>query len=112
MLGIALLSVPACSTTANNRAVKTQQVIIPSVNIAMEQWAIRVRNGKATQAQVDGVTMAYNNYYSAQLMFKAALEKSILQSNATPTEIEVNLAAASFEDAKEALLDTIKQFSK
>lgn len=101
-----------CSNTANKHALKTQQVIIPSVNIAMEQWAVRVKAGKATQEQVDIVKIAYNNYYNAQIIFKAALEKSIVQANNAPTEVEVNIAAQALDDAKIALLNIISQFSK
>lgn len=112
MLGLALLSVPACSTTANNRAVKTQQVLIPTVNIAMEQWSVHVNKGKATQAQVDTVKTAYQAYYTAQVTFKAALEKSINGTSTVVSETDVNLAARAAENAKTSLLFIISQLLK
>lgn len=113
MLGVALVSViPGCGTTANNRAVKTEQVLIPSVNIAMEQWAERVKAGKATTAQIQTVKTAYINYYNTQVIFKAALEKSINQANSAPTETELNLAAQAVADAKDSLVNIINQFVK
>lgn len=112
MLGFAMLAtVPSCSTTANNRAVKIESAVIPSVNIAMELWADRVRAGKATQSQVDTVKIAYENYYNAQLMLKAALERSIMLK--TPaSESEVLAANTSMQIAKQAVLNILEQFTK
>lgn len=112
MLGVALLSIFGCGTTANNRAVKTEQVLIPSVNIAMEQWAEVVKKGRANQSQVDMVKTVYQNYYNSQILFKAAIEKSITQASSAPTEVEVNLAAQAVEDAKAALLTLLSQLTK
>lgn len=111
MLGASLLAtIPSCSTNANNTATKTQQVIIPTVNAAMEQWAIRVKAGKATQSQVDAVKLAYTSYYTAQLAFKAALEKSINSASGTNVVTgDIALQIQSVSDAENALLAIVNQ---
>ncbi len=53
--------------TPGSSAHKAEVITLPSVNVAMEQWAAYVKAGKATQGQVDTVKATYSDYYSSQL---------------------------------------------
>ena len=101
----------ACTTKTTNTIVKVESGVITSVNVGMGIWKNRVTAGKATQAQVDNVKAAYNTYYNAQLVLKAALEKSIASNNSLD-EAALNTANASMVDAKNAVLAIFNQYVK
>ena len=98
-----------CLTT--DRVVKTEGVLITTVDTGMSIWASYVTahqsDGKVTQAQVDKVKVAYNAYYTAQQIAKAAIEKSIA---GTGTAADVATANAAVINAQTSLLAIINQY--
>lgn len=108
MLGVFLLSETGCGTTPINATVKAEGVIIASVDTGMKIWADQVNAGKATQAQVDTIKTAYNAYYDAQMVAKAAIEKVIVNGSTNVTDIAT--ANTSVSSAEVALLSVLNQF--
>lgn len=98
-----------CLTT--DGVVKTEGVLITTVDTGMSIWASYVTthqsDGKVTQAQVDKVKTAYNAYYTAQQIAKAAIEKSIA---GTGTAADVATANAAVINAQTSLLAIINQY--
>lgn len=110
-LALGLLTFTGCTTGTNNNVAKAESVAIPSVNAAMDLWKTRVESGLVTQKQVDQVKVAYEAYYHAQLVMKAALEKSI--SSKLPSDEAATAAAAkSATEAQAAIIAIIQQLLK
>lgn len=98
-----------CGTVATT-AYQVESVAIPSVDTAMKIWADWVKAGHATQSQVDQVKSAYNKYYDAQLVVKAALIK-YLASKDTASQTDLSTASAAVSAAEVAVIDLVKQFT-
>lgn len=97
-----------CKTSAIDAMVKTEGVIIISVDTGMRIWADQVNSGHATQSQVDTVKQAYNAYYTAQLTAKAAIESVIVNHSTNVTDVAT--ANVSVSNAEAALLSVLNQF--
>lgn len=106
IVGVATLT--GCNSTPATAAYKTEGVIITSVDTGMRIWADQVNTGHATQKQVDTVKQAYNAYYDAQMLAKAALEKYI--ASTTKDANDVATANAAVGQAEAALLSVLNQF--
>ena len=106
----AMLAVAGCSTQAVNTSVTTERVLIASVNTGMNVWRDYVVAGKATQSQIDTVHTAYDTYYNAQQMAKAAIEKALAANN--PNDPNIAVANASVAQAEQALLNILNQYIK
>ena len=108
---LSLLSVcfvqTGCKTPADT-AYKTEGVIIASVDTGMRIWSDQVNTGHATQKQVDAVKSAYQAYYDAQMLAKAALEKYI--ASQTKDATDVTTANAAVTAAENSLLSILNQF--
>lgn len=75
----------------------------------MSQWASHVNAGKATQAQIDNVRKAYEAYYTAQTVAKAAIEKAIVKDpSATPADVAT--AASAVQSAEVAILGLVNSY--
>ena len=108
-LGILLVCAPGCGTNAPTKAAQAEQILITSVNVAMSQWASHVNAGKATQAQIDNVRKAYEAYYTAQTVAKAAIEKAIVKDpSATPADVAT--AASAVQSAEVAILGLVNSY--
>lgn len=110
-LSLGLLCSTGCNTTPLNKAVKSEAVLITSVDTGMHVWYDRVIAGNATQNQVDTVKAAYVTYYNAQQIAKAALEKWAASGNPTDSAASV-VANQAVENAKQSLLNLINQYIK
>lgn len=109
LVGFAPLAfVQGCKTPSATTVLKTEGVIITTVDTGMQIWSDQVRVGKATQTQVDNVKMAYNAYYTAQLGAKAAIEK-IIVTGSTNT-VDVVAANNSVLAAENSLLMLLNQY--
>jgi hypothetical protein len=99
----ASLLTDGCADTAATKAVKTERVIITSVNIGVKQIVNAINAGKLTQKQCDQFKAAYVAYTDAQKLAKAAIEKLNAASSGATTA-DVDLANAAVADAETALL--------
>lgn len=107
-LGIVLAGSSGCNSTPTQITIKAEGVIITSVNTGMQIWSDQVNAGHATQAQVDTVKTAYNAYYDAQMVAKAAIEQ-VLASGSTNT-VDITTANAGVGNAEATLLSILNQF--
>jgi len=104
-----------CQTSPTQTAIKVEGVLIVSVDAGMSEWhdyvVAHLTDGKVTQKQIDSVRDAYNAYYSAQQIAKAALMKSI---STTPNgnQAEVDATRAALANAEQALLNLLNQYLK
>lgn len=94
--------------------VQTEGVLITTVDTGMKTWDMYVtvhqNDGKVTQAEVNAVHSAYNTYYYAQEMSKAALESYI--ANNTTNSAAILTANQSVVTAETALLSLLNQYIK
>lgn len=101
----------ACKTTTIVPAtIKTEGVIITTVDTGMKGWAIYVNSGKATQSQVDAVHKAYDTYYNAQVIAETALVTYL--SSGSTNGIDISSANTSVANAETALLNILNQYIK
>ena len=107
---LALTFSAGCSTNQTHSADISEAVVITSVNTGLFVWHDLVVAGKATQSQIDTVHKAYDAYYTAQTVAKAAIEKAIL--NNTPNAADVTTANQAVTDAEAALLAILNQYVK
>jgi len=107
VIGLALCAGCSSLTTAT---IKSEGVIVTTVDVGMKTWANYVNSGKATQQQVDTVKSAYNTYYNAQLVAEGALEKMI--STGSTNNVDINTADASVATAENSLLTIINSYIK
>lgn len=110
MLSLALMFVTGCGSTKALAAYKTEGVIITSVNAGIGIWGDRVRAGNATQKQVDAVREAYVDYFTAQVVAKAAMEKYVASPDTASTPDELELANSAVKDAETALLNLLNEY--
>ncbi len=76
---LSISNLTGCKTAAPVQ--QTDKAIITNVDSAMKEWAWYVRSGKATQAQMSSVHVAYKRYHDAQKASKLALEKAMTSKN-------------------------------
>lgn len=105
-----LVALVGCKSTPQSIAIKSEGVIITSVDLGMKGWATYVNAGKATQQQVDTVKSAYNTYYNAQLIAESALTMYIQTGSTNATTI--NATSAEVSVAETALLNILNQYIK
>lgn len=110
LLAITLLINGGCGSTPIQNAIKVEAPLITSVNAAMTLWSAYVKSGKATQAQINTIKQAYNTYYNAQLIVKAALEKLIITPTSTTAEV-IN-ANNALNVAEVSLINLINLYMK
>lgn len=117
ILAIALICgagtlITSCSTNATQTTIKAEGALITSVDVGMHGWATYVgqhtSDGKVTQAQIDAVKQAYNAYYVAQQVAKAAIEKQM--ASGSTNSVDVSLANTSVGQAEAALLTLLNQY--
>ena len=72
------LVISGCSTPS---VVKTEGVIVTTVDTGMKTWALYVtahlNDGKVTQKEINDVQTGYQAYYNAQLVSEALLENAV-----------------------------------
>lgn len=107
---VLLATETGCSTSAIGVIAKSEGVLITSVNTGMNVWGDYVRAGHATQSQVDQVKSAYNDYFNAQQLAKAAIEKKMASGSTDTTEVDT--ANAAVTNAENAVVSLINQFLK
>lgn len=103
-------SIVGCTTTQQSVAIKTEGVIVVTVDTGMKAWATYVNSGKATIAQVNAVENAYNNYYTAQVAAEAALVAVV--SNTSTNTADINIANTYVTAAESQLLTLINSYIK
>ena len=98
-----------CGTNTPTKAAQAEQVLITSVNAGMAAWATWVNAGNATQKQIDTVKSAYGDYFAAQQVAKAVIEKAITASG-TASAADIAAANTAVTNAETALLSLLNQF--
>jgi ABC-type sugar transport system substrate-binding protein len=96
-----------CGSTPATKAAQAEKIIITSVNDGMQEWAAYVNAGRAKKSQIDKVHTAYNDYYAAQLVAKAVIEKA---TSGPVTQAEIETANKSVTDAEVALLAILNSY--
>lgn len=110
-LGVAFIHFTACKTPPQNIAYKAEGVVITTVDSTMKAWADFVRTHDVPQSQIDAVHQAYDKYYSAQLVARAAMETWVA-SKTEASATEWKTANADTVTAAQALIDVVKGFLK
>lgn len=99
-----------CRPSVAPTAIKTEGVLVTSVDTGMKLWAIYVNSGKATQAQVDEVKKAYNTYYNAQIIAESALTAYV--SGGITNAVDLSSVVSSSSAAQASLLTILNQYIK
>lgn len=110
------LSMPlfvGCSTTPVQATIKSEGILIVSVDAGMNAWhdyvVDHLTDGKVTQKQIDIVKQAYNTYWNAQQVAKAAIKLALKD----PTkQSDVDSANASLKTAEASLISILNQYLK
>ena len=110
-LALAALIVVAGCATPEVTAYKSESVVITSVDTGMNIWRDYVNAGHATREQIVLVHKAYDTYYNAQFIAKAALELYISHKTDTSAET-VAKANQAVADAQVALINLVTQYIK
>lgn len=97
-----------CSTNQTSVAIKSEGVVVTTVDVGMQAWSIFVKNGGATQAQMDAVRSAYNAYYNSQLISKAALVQMVTSGSTNISDVQQ--ANVVSNEAQTALIDLLNQY--
>lgn len=98
------------NTKVDSTIIKSEGVLITTVDTGMKAWALYVNAGRATQAQVNAVKQAYNTYYNAQLIAEAALTTYISTGSTNSADITGNATAVA--NAETALLNLLNTYIK
>ena len=108
---IVAVCVSGCTTSQTSVAIKSEGVIITTVDLGMKAWAQWVNTGHASAVQVNNVENAYNAYYTAQETAEAAL---LLAVNASvtnaPSASDIQSANAQVATAEGTLLTLLNQY--
>ena len=108
------LATPGCQTNQVQTTIKTEAVLIKTVDTGMSIWRDYViahqTDGKVTQNQVDTVKQAYEAYYTAQQTAKAVIEKILV--NVSTNDADVATANAAVTQAELQLLKLLNQYIK
>ena len=99
-----------CKTSPSSAVVKTEGVVITSVDTAMTFWAQWVKAGKATQPQVDTIKTAYQKYYDAQMAAKVVIEKWLVTGGTNA--VVVAEASTQVTAAQTTLLNLVNTYIK
>lgn len=110
--GIALMS--GCGTTPVQATIKSEAVLITSVDVGMNLWhdyvVAHLTDGKVTQNQIDTIKQAYNGYVLAQAVAKATIEKVL--TNVSTNQVDVTTANQSVQSAENDLLSLLNLYIK
>lgn len=109
LLAGSLAFLPGCGSTPASKAAQGERIVIHSVNDAMTEWAAYVNAGKATAQQIKDVQTAYDAYFAAQQVAKAAIEKlAVAESGGQATSpADVATANAAVTNAENTLIGLI-----
>jgi hypothetical protein len=107
----AALSFIGCKSTPQTVAVKTEGVIIKSVDTAMMAWKDYTDTHVVSQSSIDKVHSAYDKYYRAQIVAKAALEAWIA-SKTPDNEKEWETANRAIGEASANVIELVKGLLK
>jgi len=106
--------ITGCKTSPAVIITKSEGVIVNSVDVGMNTWALYVKahisDGAVSQVQLDTVKSAYNTYYSSQLIAKAALEMYVV--NGSTNTVDIATANQTVVTAETALLSILNQYIK
>ncbi len=105
-LGLALILISlisGCGTNAPTKAAQAEQVVITTVNDGVRVIVREINAGHLTQKQCDTFSAAYTDYYNAQQILKAVIEKANATSP-TATPADIARAQTSVTEAETALL--------
>lgn len=105
-----LLGLEGCKTSPQVVAIKTEGVIVVTVDTGMKAWASYVNAGKASMVQVNAVQDAYNKYYSAQIAAESILLAVV--SNTTTNTVDLANANTSVVNAENQLLVLLNTYIK
>ncbi len=114
ILCVTLLNAAGCSTSKTQNAIKAEGALITTVDTGMGLWrdyvTLHVSDGKVTQKQIDTVRLAYNSYYAAQQVAKAAIEK--VMSGVSTNQADIATANAAVANAEAQLLSILNTYIK
>ena len=99
--GLALL--PGCGTNAPTKAAQAEQIVITTVNQAVKILVGKINAGQLTQSQIDKFHTAYDAYFAAQQVARAAIEK-LNAAGASAATSDVATAQAAVNDAEQTLI--------
>ncbi len=113
LLGLSAMLIAGCKTSTPTQAIiKSEGVLITTVDIGMKTWSIyinkHVSDGKVTQAQINTVHKAYDDYYAAQIVTEGALSALITSGSTNATDIVV--ANGNVVKAETVLLGLLNQY--
>lgn len=111
LMSLTILPIFGCKAPPEVVTYKVEGVTINAVDNSMKAWGDYVRAGHAKQSEVDAVKKAYGQYYDAQMIAKAALEKYIAsKSPADQAGADAaNLAVAKAQGALLSLVVSLTQ---
>lgn len=91
---------------ATSGVIKTTGVAVVTVDTGMQAWSAYVAQYHPPQSEIDAVHNAYNVYYAAALVDKAALELSLSTTNAAAA----STANASLATAETQLMAILNEY--
>lgn len=97
-------------TTQQLAVIKTEGVIVTTVDTGMKGWALYVNAGKASPQQVAAVENAYNAYYDAQIIAENVLTNYI-QTGGTNV-LTLTQTSSAVQTAEASLLSLLNQYLK
>lgn len=110
IVSLSLALFTGCNTPPTTVAYRVEGVVITTVDKGMNAWRDYVVAGFATKAQVLQVKDAYDKYYNAQLLARAAFEKAMAEADSATAADEIATANKAVADAESALLSLIQSF--
>jgi len=119
-LPISLLLFSGCAWFSGKTPVDVagtgEGIAVSTVNAAMTAWAQWVNAGNATQAQVDAVKAAYNQYYNAQLIasnaFTSYFASTSVGTNTTAAQTALMTVLATATSSQSNVVALIESFTK
>jgi hypothetical protein len=93
---------------ACNTALKTNGVVVTTVDGSMKGWAIWTQTHSVPDAQIIAVSNAYNAYYQSELVLSNSFVVAVTQTNNSLLQTVTASARASEQN----LINLIQQFSK
>lgn len=111
-MGALLLNLPwlesGCGTNAPTKAAQAEKILITSVNAGLVVIVNDINAGKLTHKQVDQFNAAYTDYYNAQQILKAVIEKANTAQPGATVE-DIGNAQNAVDNAEKSLLAIINQ---
>lgn len=109
-----LVVITGCHTTPVQVSIKSEGVLITSVDVGMNLWhdyvVAHLTDGKVTQKQIDTIHTAYDSYVAAQSVAKAVIEKVI--SNVSTNQTDATTANQAVQSAENDLLSLLNLYIK